>query len=72
MSQSREHCYKESKEFTDDDDDDDDGRSLFLWRWRVLVLRTGPKSIDPFGYHFVGCKTAANAIQGGRSRRVVI
>ena len=22
-----------------------------------------PKSIDPFGYHFVGCKTAANAIR---------
>ena len=22
-----------------------------------------PKLIDPFGYHFVGCKTAANAIR---------
>ena len=22
-----------------------------------------PKSIDPFGYHFVGCRTGANAIR---------
>ena len=24
---------------------------------------TRPKSIDPFGYHLVGCKTGANAIR---------